>query len=161
MVSLAFSRPAELEPRLEARVHDPQALLGWHREGSAWRLRVLDPHADRVAAACVRKPLAQMGGTARFGLRRHPVIAYRRIARDGASVVVVLSFAPVPRPGYRVGVPAPGFYRELVNSDSRLYGGSDTGNAGGVYAAPRGEAGHPHSVVLTLPPLAGLVLGAA
>jgi 1,4-alpha-glucan branching enzyme len=88
------------------------------------------------------------------------VIAYRRIARDGSFVVVVLSFTPVPRTGYRVGVPAPGFYRELVNSDSRLYGGTDMGNAGGAHAEPLGHAGHPYSIALTLPPLAGLVLAA-
>jgi 1,4-alpha-glucan branching enzyme len=88
------------------------------------------------------------------------VIAYRRVARDGSFVVVVLNFTPVPRTGYRVGVPAPGYFRELVNSDSRLYGGSDMGNAGGTNAEPLGHAGHPYSIPLTLPPLAGLVLAA-
>jgi 1,4-alpha-glucan branching enzyme len=55
-------------------------------------------------------------------------------------------------------VPGPGVYRELVNSDSRHYGGSDLGNAGGVAAEPVAHLGLPWSLALTLPPLAGLVL---
>jgi len=87
------------------------------------------------------------------------VVSLVRRARDtGDFVVVVCNFTPVPRHGYRVGVPRAGYYRELVNSDSREYGGSDLGNAGGASAEPRAWRGQPHSVVLTLPPLAVLVL---
>jgi len=50
-------------------------------------------------------------------------------------------------------VPAPGFYRELLNSDSALYGGSNTGNAGGVPSEPTEWQGQPCSILLTIPPL--------
>ncbi|MFO1095676.1 MAG: alpha amylase C-terminal domain-containing protein [Planctomycetaceae bacterium] len=74
------------------------------------------------------------------------------------SVVVLLNMTPVPRPGYRVGVPAPGFYREIVNSDAKIYGGSDLGNAGGIQSESIPFHGRPHSIVVTLPPLAMLIL---
>jgi 1,4-alpha-glucan branching enzyme len=57
-----------------------------------------------------------------------------------------------------VGVPRPGFYREALNSDSAFYGGSNAGNDGGVQAAPIPWHGQPHSVLLTLPPLAAVWL---
>jgi 1,4-alpha-glucan branching enzyme len=66
----------------------------------------------------------------------------------------VCNFAPVVRHGYRVGVPAPGVYREILNSDSTLYGGSNQGNAGAVTAQQIPSHGLPHSLSLTLPPLA-------
>lgn len=87
------------------------------------------------------------------------VFAYCRHARQHReSVVVLLNMTPVPRPGYRVGVPAPGFYREIVNSDAKIYGGSDLGNAGGIQSEPIPFHGRPHSIVVTLPPLAMLIL---
>jgi len=73
-------------------------------------------------------------------------------------VVVVANFTPVPRGGYRVGVPAPGFYHELLNSDSAHYGGSNLGNAGGLPADDISWQGQPYSVLLTLPPLAVVFL---
>ncbi|MEO8223304.1 MAG: 1,4-alpha-glucan branching protein GlgB [Gammaproteobacteria bacterium] len=83
--------------------------------------------------------------------------------RRGASdvAVVALNFTPVPRPGYRVGVPRPGSWRELLNSDSRFYGGSDLGNQGLLEAEPVPCMHEPWSIVLTLPPLAGVVLAPA
>jgi len=86
------------------------------------------------------------------------VLSFRRLARDGSWVVVVLNFTPVPRTGYRIGVPGPGSYRELINSDSRHYGGTDLGNGGAIAAEPVAHLGQPWSMALTLPPLAGLVL---
>jgi 1,4-alpha-glucan branching enzyme len=73
-------------------------------------------------------------------------------------VVGVLNWTPLVREGYRVGVPEPGFYRELINSDAAPYGGSNVGNAGGREADPIPAHGHPYSLNLTLPPLAGLYL---
>ncbi len=70
----------------------------------------------------------------------------------------MINFTPVPRYDYRVGVPAPGFYAERLNSDSNAYGGGDVGNAGGVVAEAVPAHGRPYSLSLTLPPLAGLVL---
>jgi 1,4-alpha-glucan branching enzyme len=87
------------------------------------------------------------------------VVSFLRRARDPEDfVVAVLNWTPVVRGGYRVGVPEPGFYRELLNSDAALYGGANVGNAGGVHTEPVVAHGHAQSVVLTLPPLAGLLL---
>ncbi len=86
------------------------------------------------------------------------VISWLRHARDGSFVVVVLNLTPVPRQGYRIGVPATGNYRELLNSDSHYYGGGDLGNDGVLAATDQSWMGRPASLVLTLPPLAGIVL---
>jgi 1,4-alpha-glucan branching enzyme len=88
------------------------------------------------------------------------VLSYLRRARDPEDfAVTVANFTPVPRPGYRVGVPGPGFYAEWINTDAVAYGGSGIGNLGGVEAEAVPCHGRPWSVVLTLPPLATLVLG--
>jgi 1,4-alpha-glucan branching enzyme len=86
------------------------------------------------------------------------VLAWLRRSRDGDRVLVVCNFTPVPRPGYRVGVPAGGEWRELANSDAVQYGGSGVGNFGGVWAQAAPAHGHAWSVELTLPPLAVLML---
>ncbi|HWD59224.1 MAG TPA: 1,4-alpha-glucan branching protein GlgB [Stellaceae bacterium] len=86
------------------------------------------------------------------------VVSYLR--RDGESdaiAVVVCNFTPVPRQGYRIGVPYPGHYRERVNTDAADYGGSGIGNAGGIDAEPEPMHGHAHSLMLNLPPLATVI----
>ncbi|HEY1659793.1 MAG TPA: 1,4-alpha-glucan branching protein GlgB [Candidatus Sulfotelmatobacter sp.] len=74
------------------------------------------------------------------------------------TVLVVCNFTPVPRIGYRVGVPSGGFWRELLNSDALEYGGTGMGNLGGVNAELVPEHGRRYSLRLTLPPLAALFL---
>ena len=70
------------------------------------------------------------------------VIAFLRRARDpDDSVVVVCNFTPVVRENYRVGVPCGGYYREILNTDSDIYGGSNVGNYGGAWANPRAARG--------------------
>ncbi len=87
------------------------------------------------------------------------VIAFMRTSpASGHRIVCVCNFSPVVRAGYRVGVPASGVYREVLNTDSALYGGSNQGNAGAVNAAPNPWHGLSHSLSLTLPPLATLWL---
>ena len=86
------------------------------------------------------------------------VLSYLRIDRDRRPVCVVVNFTPVPRRNYRVGVPATGYWRELLNSDSPAYGGSGQGNLGGVEAMPVGWHGRQYSLNLTLPPLGVLFL---
>jgi len=87
------------------------------------------------------------------------VVAFLRRARDPRDVVlVVCNFTPLARHGYRVGVPASGFWREVVNTDAHAYGGAGIGNAGGVWAEPVPWHGQSHSVLLTLPALAALIL---
>ena len=87
------------------------------------------------------------------------VLSYIRKDRAGKTLIAaVFNFTPVPRTNYRIGVPEPGFYREAVNSDAELYGGSNVGNQGGVTAEPVSWMGRPHSLLISLPPLAGLIL---
>jgi 1,4-alpha-glucan branching enzyme len=69
------------------------------------------------------------------------------------SVIVVSNFTPVPRYNYRIGAPTGGYWREALNSDATIYGGSGHGNFGGIEASPFGLHGRPHSLTLTLPPL--------
>lgn len=69
------------------------------------------------------------------------------------SIAVICNFTPVPRFQYRVGVPQKGFWKELLNSDAALYGGSDLGNWGGKEADAISTHGRTHSLSLTLPPL--------
>jgi 1,4-alpha-glucan branching enzyme len=76
------------------------------------------------------------------------------------TVLAVFNFTPVPRIGYRVGVPHGGYWREMLNSDGREYGGSGMGNFGGVQAEAESVHGRPFSLKLTLPPLATLFLKA-
>ena len=76
---------------------------------------------------------------------------------DHAEIIVALNFTPVPRQGYRVGVPRAGRYREIFNSDSRFYGGSDVGNPLPLQSEPIPWMDQAQSVVVTLPPLAGIV----
>ena len=86
------------------------------------------------------------------------VFAFLRKPRQGAPVLVACNFTPLPRSNYVLGVPRAGFWRELLNGDSRHYGGAGWGNFGGVEAAPVGAHGRPYSLSLTLPPLAALYL---
>jgi 1,4-alpha-glucan branching enzyme len=67
---------------------------------------------------------------------------------------------PAPRPHYRIGVPHAGQWREIANTDSRFYGGSDMGNDGGASTAPIAAHGEPQSLELTLPPLSTIMLRA-
>jgi len=71
----------------------------------------------------------------------------------GSMMLVVCNFTPVPRPNYRIGAPRGGFWKEVLNSDATLYGGSGWGNFGGVEAVPIPLHGRSHSITLTLPPL--------
>ncbi len=81
------------------------------------------------------------------------VLSFLRKARDGSSLLVVANFTPVPRQNYLVGVPQPGRWRERLNSDGTLYGGSGVGNQGGANSVPVAAHGHYHALNLQLPPL--------
>ncbi len=94
-----------------------------------------------------------------FQDRASSIISFVRKAEDPADeTTLVLNFTPVPRIGYRVGVNAPGTYRELLNSDAAFYGGSNMGNLGTISSEPVGAHGRAHSLSLTLPPLGVLFL---
>jgi 1,4-alpha-glucan branching enzyme len=85
------------------------------------------------------------------------MLSFIRRARNPQDfVVVAANFTPVARENYRVGVPEPGYYRELFNSDAEYYAGSNYGNGGGVWAEPVPWMGMEYSLPLRLPPLAAL-----
>ncbi|MCX8072694.1 MAG: 1,4-alpha-glucan branching protein GlgB [Candidatus Binatia bacterium] len=85
-------------------------------------------------------------------------LSYLRRSNQDEWALVVCNFTPVPRNEFRIGVPCGGFWRELLNSDSTYYGGSNVGNNGGVIARAEPSHGLPYSVCLTLPPLAAVIL---
>jgi 1,4-alpha-glucan branching enzyme len=80
----------------------------------------------------------------------------RKSSSNQATILVVCNFTPVTRTGYRVGAPRGGFWKEMLNSDSTVYGGSGQGNAGGMHAESTAWEGRPFSLNLTLPPLAAV-----
>jgi 1,4-alpha-glucan branching enzyme len=95
----------------------------------------VDPHdADQSTFAWLRRPRGARG-----------------------AVLVVCNFTPIPRANHRLGVPWPGEWQEILNSDAPLYGGSGQGNLGGATATPVAWHGRPQSIVVTLPPLGLLV----
>jgi 1,4-alpha-glucan branching enzyme len=141
------------------------------REELPWHLLQYGPHAgvQRLAADLNRLHAAESSlhdlDFSPEGFRwidchdaDQSVISWLRRARDGRFAVVIFNFTPVPRRGYRVGVPATGRYAERLNTDSAHYGGSDAGNGGSVETEARAWMGFPASLVLDLPPLAALVL---
>ena len=82
------------------------------------------------------------------------VISFIRRAQHPADYIIfVCNFTPVPRYNYAVGVPDAGYYKEILNSDSAIYGGSNVGNAGGVMATNITRHGRRNSISITLPPL--------
>jgi 1,4-alpha-glucan branching enzyme len=86
------------------------------------------------------------------------VVSFVRRARNSdAMVLFVCNFTPVPRHNYRVGVPKGGYWKEVLNSDAPLYGGSGQGNIGGVEANPLPAHGRAHSLNMTIPPLGSVV----
>ena len=89
------------------------------------------------------------------------VVSYLRRGREPHELaVIVANFTPVPRHEYRIGVPRPGRYRERINTDAPIYGGSGIGNWGEVHAEPHPMHGHAYSLRLQLPPLGVLILTA-
>ena len=87
------------------------------------------------------------------------VFSWLRFDSSGNSVACLVNLSPVPRTGYRIGLPSAGDWRELLNTDAKEYGGSGMGNLGLVHADPaRGWHGRPASAEVTLPPLATVYL---
>ncbi len=143
-----------------------------HEESLEWHLLEQAPHAG------VRKWVKDLNGLYRSTPALHErdfsaqgfqwvdcdnaddsVIVYLRRGRAAADwALIACNFTPVPRDGYRVGVPLGGRWVERLNSDAAEYGGSGSGNLGGVQAADQPSHGRPHSLTLHLPPLAAIVL---
>ncbi len=85
----------------------------------------------------------------------------RQAENPEQHLICVLNFTPVPRSDYRIGVPAAGHYREILNTDSSYYGGANIGNAGDITVTEQPWMGFAHSVSLTLPPLGAIFIGPA
>ena len=89
------------------------------------------------------------------------VFAYLRLGgEDAKPVLVICNFTPVPRYGYRLGVPDGGAWREVLNTDAGVYGGSNVGNGGAIQSEDAPSHDLPASLLLTLPPLATIILTA-
>ena len=88
-------------------------------------------------------------------------LSFLRRARDGSALICVLNATPCPRENYRLGVPHPGLWKELLNTDSADFGGANLGSLGGVQSTDQPWMGRQHSIELTLPPLAVIVLKAS
>jgi 1,4-alpha-glucan branching enzyme len=81
-------------------------------------------------------------------------LSFLRRGRESEDLIlVVCNFTPVPRTNYRVGVPEDGFWKEVLNSDAKEYGGSGHGNFGGLEASPVASHGRDYSLSLNVPPL--------
>jgi 1,4-alpha-glucan branching enzyme len=89
----------------------------------------------------------------------HSIFSFtRRGKRPEDIMVVVLNATPEVRKGYRVGVPQPGFYKEVLNTDAGIYDGSNIGNMGGIHSEAVPHMGRQQSLPMTLPPLAAVFL---
>ena len=89
------------------------------------------------------------------------IISFIRRARDGSFAIIVMNFTPVLRQNYRIGVPQAGAYKELFNSDAHFYGGSNQGNGNGLNSENTAWMQQAQSCLMTLPPLAGIILTSA
>jgi 1,4-alpha-glucan branching enzyme len=90
--------------------------------------------------------------------RANSVFAFCRSHGGVPPVIIISNMTPVPRNGYRIGAPASGTWREVLNTDAVAYGGSGVGNLGRVVASGVPSHGQPNSICLTLPPLATVML---
>jgi 1,4-alpha-glucan branching enzyme len=89
------------------------------------------------------------------------VYCYCRFSADRKEkLVIALNMTPVPRQNYRIGVPEPTTYREILNSDAKGFGGADIGNAGDIASEPIPSHGRPQSISIQLPPLSMVILQA-
>jgi 1,4-alpha-glucan branching enzyme len=145
----------------------------WRHDGQLdWDLLNFPPHRGMqqlvrdLNAIYAREPALHQRDTAPTGFRwvigddsDNSVFAFVRYGNESARpVLVVCNMTPVPRQAYGIGVPRPGVWRELLNSDAAMYGGSNMGNGGTVACVPTQRHGEAQSLELTLPPLSTLYL---
>jgi len=143
-----------------------------HDTGLDWNVLEFDPHKG------MQKLVADLNKLYRSELALHEndcdpagfewidaqdnaasTYAFVRKASTGHDAILcVFNFTPVPRPGYRVGVPGAGFWKEILNTDAEYYWGSNVGNSGGLHAEYVTWHGRPYSLSLTLPPMGAVFL---
>ncbi len=141
-----------------------------HHRSLDWQLLEHAPHASmRLLVSDLNRVYREQAALHRFDFEPNgfewidcndidqSVLSYLRRAGD-EIIIVLLNFTPIPRVGYRVGVPLAGEYIEIFNSDSAFYNGSNVGNEPRLQSEGRAWMGRPCSVELTLPPLGGLIL---
>jgi 1,4-alpha-glucan branching enzyme len=141
----------------------------WNHDAEVeWLLRTFDSHEGIRRMLCdlnrlyVNEPALHDGDVVPEGFQwivgddhLNTVAAFQRMTRDGSEVILVISnLTPAPRDRYRIGVPKPGYYKEIFNSDASWYGGSGLGNQGGLYSRSEPSHGRPVSLTVTVPPLA-------
>ena len=138
-----------------------------HESGLDWHLLDAPPHAgvarfvQDVNRLYREKPALHQLDFEADGFRwvdandsEQSVISFLRRSRDPAQqLLAAFNFTPVPRHGYRLGVPAAGFWREVLNSDAEVYGGGGQGNLGGVQSEPTSWHGMPNQLTVSIPPL--------
>ncbi|MBI4678773.1 MAG: 1,4-alpha-glucan branching protein GlgB [Elusimicrobia bacterium] len=143
-----------------------------HNQSLQWHLLDYQPHQQLqafvktlnhlyVAEPCLHQKDFEPGGFEWIDCNDsdNSVFTMIRYDRDRRSFMVfACNFTPVPREGYRIGLPAAGFYREILNSDSEFFGGSNMGNNGGVQTQEAPWHGRPCSALVTLPPLGAVIL---
>jgi 1,4-alpha-glucan branching enzyme len=84
------------------------------------------------------------------------IIVFRRIAKGGKEIIVVVNFAPVTRENYRIGVPRAGVYEEVFNSDLQKYGGLGNVNSFQIKSEHIPMHSHPQSITITVQPMAAV-----
>jgi 1,4-alpha-glucan branching enzyme len=138
--------------------------LDWHLLSSAYHSKLQRFVRDLNYAVQSFKELYELDFTPDgfewidFSDAEQGVVSYLRKSRAGGIMVVACNLTPVPRYNYRIGVPRGGRYREVLNGDALEYGGSGVGNLGGLDSDAVPSHGRLHSLSLTLPPLAILML---
>jgi 1,4-alpha-glucan branching enzyme len=143
----------------------------WQHDGSLqWELSRLEPHAGLRLLVGDLNHLYRSNDALHEGENNpasfewidlhdaeNNVLSFLRKANSpDRMTVVVCNFSPVPRSSYRIGIPAKGFWKEVLNTDAKHYGGSGRGNFGGLEAVPVPLHGRPWSLTIELPPLAAI-----
>ena len=137
-------------------------------EGFSW-IDANDAQGNTLSFLRMSAPTASGGGTGRGTAGEYARGAARDIARDAAAgdvsgedgrnvIACIANFSALPHLKYQIGLPQAGRWREVLNTDAALYGGSGVGNLGGVEAVPESYHGRPASAILTVPPLGVLWL---
>ncbi len=171
LLGLQWSQPGKKLVFMGAELATPQE---WAHEGALdWTLHDADKHAGvRLWVQALndlyrQEPAMSRGDCDAAGFQwiigddeMHSVFAWLRTDPTGKapSVLAVINATPTVHYGYRVGVPSGGSWRELLNSDAEIYGGSGKGNLGEVVAEDQPWHGFDHSIPVTLPPLAIVLL---
>ena len=142
-----------------------------HDTGIRWELLEFEPHRklqalmrelNRIYRACPALYQVDFHYTGFEWVDFHDwensIISFLRRAEDPKDfLLIACNFTPVGRQGYEIGVPEEGFYEEILNTDSELFGGTNTGNGGLVSSRPKPRHNRPNSIAVTLPPLAVVV----